>query len=198
MVHVHTRHLHLWERPLQQLAVLVVAPPERDHLLVVASLAAALAVLREPRPGTHTSHTGHGAPTHLSMAEGMVEETQEPSHFIISMSSSQVLISSLALLNSSLVMWILLARVSQVLSSLGSIPATAASSPSSTGRPSMLQSGHRSVVIVAQLHLCWPDSSAVVAGWRRVYIRASNEGSRRFHNHRESPYQGLHLVESTY
>ena len=58
------------------------------------------------------------------MAEGMVVDTQAPSHFIISTSSSQVRMSSLALLNSSLVRWILLARVSQVLSSLGLDPDT--------------------------------------------------------------------------
>ena len=60
----------------------------------------------------------------LSIAEGMVVDTQAPSHFISSTSSSQVRMSSLALLNSSLVRWILLARVSQVLSSLGLDPDT--------------------------------------------------------------------------
>ena len=58
------------------------------------------------------------------MAEGMVVDTQAPSHFISSTSSSQVRISSLALLNSSLVRWILLARVSQVLSIRGLDPVT--------------------------------------------------------------------------
>ena len=58
------------------------------------------------------------------MADGIVDDTQLPSHFISSMSSSQVLMSSLALLNSSLVMWILLATVSQLLSSLGIMAST--------------------------------------------------------------------------
>ena len=52
------------------------------------------------------------------MADGIVVDTHDPSHLFISTSSSQVLISSLALLNSSLVMWILDGRTSQVLSSL--------------------------------------------------------------------------------
>ena len=50
------------------------------------------------------------------MAEGMVEDTQEPSHLASSTSSSHVLISSFALLNSSLVMWILVGSFSQELS----------------------------------------------------------------------------------
>ena len=57
------------------------------------------------------------------MAEGMVEETQEPSHLASSTSSSHVLISSFALLNSSLVMWILVGSFSQELSR-ASLPQT--------------------------------------------------------------------------
>ena len=31
-----------------------------------------------------------------------------------------------------------------------------------------------------------------------IYIKASNEGWRRFHNHGEGPYKGLFLVESAH
>ena len=86
---------------------------------------------------------------------------------------------------------------------------TSASRPVSTVRLVSDLGGSTSSPLACAMLLCLLDTCTPVGSAtptasprpklsRTLEIRASNEGSRRFHNHGEGPYLGLLLVESIY